>query len=292
MKRLLYISTLLLTTATANAQSFIDSLREKFSGSIQLMQEKLYVHTDKEFYFTGETIWFKIYDVDASFHELMDVSKLAYVELISADHKPVAQLKVELDTGTGQGYVELPSSIMSGNYLLRAYTNWMKNFGPDYFFEKKISVVNAYRNGIAGTKDTSKNRIQFFPEGGNLVNGLESKVAFEATANEKGDDVFGVIVNDKNDTVTRFTSLRFGLGHFSFTPRDANSYRAVCYWKDGSLSVQSLPKAYNSGYVVKLNDDGKQLNLQVASVGINENSMICLLVHSRQQLKLATISAP
>ena len=103
------------------------------------------MQTDKDVYFTGETIWFKIYDLDASLHELMDVSKVAYVEILSAERKPLMQLKVELDKGTGAGYIDLPSSINTGNYQFRAYTNWMKNFDADFFFEKRITIINAYK---------------------------------------------------------------------------------------------------------------------------------------------------
>jgi len=128
----------------ALAQSFLDSVRSSFDKNPALMQEKIYVHTDKDVYFNGETMWFKIYDVDASYHQFLDVSKIAYVEILSADHKPVVQVKIGLHKGIGEGFIDIPSSAGSGNYTFRAYTNWMKNFSADCFFEKRITLINAY----------------------------------------------------------------------------------------------------------------------------------------------------
>jgi len=287
-KHFLVIFLFLFATANVFAQSFLDTMKNSFNKDQRFMQEKLYLHTDKEVYFTGESIWFKIYYVDATYHQPMDVSKVAYVEIISADHKPAVQIKVELDKGTGEGYIDLPSSIASGNYQLRAYTTWMKNFSADFYFEKKISVINAYKSFFNNVKDTSKNYIQFFPEGGHLVNGVESKIAFEATgANGKKEKVSGVIVNSDNDTVTRFATLRFGLGQFLLTPQNGKNYKAVCFWTDGTTSVQPVPKAYDDGYVISMKDEGSQLNLLVATHGVIDNSVVYLLAHTRQRLKIA-----
>src|SRR5215831_2778162 len=102
------------------------------------LQEKLYVHTDKDFFLAGEIIWFKIYYVDGNFHKPLDVSKVAYVEILDKNNKPLMQIKTALKKGTGGGTFFLPASVTSGIYRLRAYTNWMKNFGAGYFFEKPV----------------------------------------------------------------------------------------------------------------------------------------------------------
>jgi len=252
------------------------------------MQEKIYVHTDKDVYFNGETMWFKIYDVDASYHQFLDVSKIAYVEILSADHKPVVQVQIGLDKGIGEGFLDIPSSAGSGNYTFRAYTNWMKNFSADCFFEKRITLINAYRNSVIQSNDSARVNVQFFPEGGSLVNGLESKVAFAASGiNGNAEQVTGVIVNQRNDTIARFSSLRFGLGQFLFTPKGGDTYKAICFWKDGVITTHAFPHAYDNGYVVGLNEVNHQLNFRVNSIGHPANEMVYLLVHTRQKLRVA-----
>ena len=100
----------------------------------QSIQEKIYVSTDKNFYVTGEVMWFRIFVVDAVFNKPLDLSKVAYAEILTPDMKQIAQGKVELSNGGGNGSFLLSASLNSGNYILRAYTNWMKNFSADYFF--------------------------------------------------------------------------------------------------------------------------------------------------------------
>ena len=79
----------------------------------QTLSEKLFVHTDQSVYLTGETIWFKIYYVDGTFHQPLDLSKVAYVEVLDGAGKAVLQTKVALTTAGGNGTFFLPSSVNS-----------------------------------------------------------------------------------------------------------------------------------------------------------------------------------
>src|SRR5687767_5791017 len=79
----------------------------------ETVQEKIYVHTDRNFYLAGEMMWLKLYQVDASSNKPIDISKLAYVEILSADYKPVLQSKIEMNEGTGKGSFQIPLSIQS-----------------------------------------------------------------------------------------------------------------------------------------------------------------------------------
>ncbi len=106
------------------------------------LQEKLYLHTDKNVYFNNEICWFKIYDLDAFFNTPLHISSVVYVELLNALNEPVIQEKIELKSNSGNGSLLFSNNLPSGEYILRAYTNWMKNFNPSYFFIKKITLVN------------------------------------------------------------------------------------------------------------------------------------------------------
>src|SRR5665213_3572114 len=105
-------------------------------------QEKVFLHTDKTVYVSGEILWFKTYVTDANTNNFSFSSKICYVEIIGADKKPLMQGKIDIDSGRGNGSFLIPSSIRTGNYLIRAYTNWMKNFAPQYYFEQTITIIN------------------------------------------------------------------------------------------------------------------------------------------------------
>jgi hypothetical protein len=218
--------------ATQNCRAqVLQQLQNKFNTYYQnTLQEKIYVHTSKSFFLTGEILWFKIYNTDGNTNKLLDISKVAYVELIDNTHNAVLQTKVAMVNGMGSGSFYIPFSLNNGNYQLRVYTNWMKNFGADHFFEKIITVVNPLKtpNTNEVNPSTAAYDIQFFPEGGHLVKGLASKIAFKITGIDgKGVDGTGAIVGGTNDTLIRFKSLKFGIGSFMFTPASTTGYKAI-----------------------------------------------------------------
>jgi hypothetical protein len=75
-----------------------------------------------------------------------DVSKVVYLELLDKNNFPLKQIKVQVDGNSGSSVINLPANLSSGNYLIRAYTNWMKNYPAENFFYKEISVINPFEN--------------------------------------------------------------------------------------------------------------------------------------------------
>ena len=263
--KIFWISTAItLCTGFSFAQETLDSLSKKFDRyRTTFPQEKLYVHLAQEFYLTGETVWFKIYYVDGALHHSIDISKVAYVEILDNNNQPLLQTKVALKDGKGDGSLFLPASINSGNYHVRAYTQWMRNFSPEFFFHKTISIVNAFRKLEADVAKAPKPfSVQFFPEGGNLVYGLKSKVAFQGVnSNGKGIGFSGVILNGQNDTIARISPLKFGIGNFTFTPLSGELYRAVISDSLQNSQTISLPVPKTHGFVMELRDSTSELLL-------------------------------
>ena len=254
----------------------------------QRLQEKLYVHTDKAYYLAGEICWFKLYYVDASSHLPLDLSKVAYLEWLDKENKPVLQTKVGLSKGRGDGSMYLPLTLRSGNYKLRAYTNWMKNSGVDWFFEKNITVVNTHRSAEIPPADSSMQyTVAFLPEGGNLVESLTSRVAFRITDQYgRGIACTGVIAEDDQDTVARFHPERFGIGSFMLTPRPGHHYRSTIRLADGTAINTLLPNAYKEGVVMTVTkEDNDHVRVNVVSTAAAPE--VYLVAHTRGSVKIA-----
>lgn len=250
------------------------------------LQEKLFVHVNKTFYVAGEILWFKIYDINGATNKPFDFSKVAYVELLNKDNLPVIQTKVSLNQAGG-GSIELPFSLHSGSYTFRAYTSWMKNFSPDFYFHKKIRIVNTTKgNDLPATDSTLRYDIQFFPEGGNLVNGLQSVIAFKMTDEYgKGVDFIGTVIDQNKDTLLHFKPFKFGMGHFSFTPRPKSLYTAVIKTSNGKTIVDDLPVAYDEGYVMHVKAEDNKVKITVHT-NIPSADNAYLLIHTRGSVKV------
>ncbi len=289
MMKLILLFLLHFVFATVFAQSNVsDSLRNKFNEfQSQTIQEKLFVHTDKNFYVAGEIVWFKVYDVDAATHKPLGISKVSYVEIVNKENMPVLQAKINMQNGSGSGSFLIPFSIHSDNYILKAYTAWMKNFSSDFYFEKRLTIVNTLKKiDLQAHNDTAAYSVQFFPEGGNLVNGIESTVAFKGV-NQYGQNISfsGFIVNKNNDTLLRFQPFKFGMGKFVFTPFSNETYKAVIRVNNQTF-IQPLPKIYEQGYVMKVAAiSNNQLSVSIHTNIITSGSFVYLFVHSQQSVQ-------
>jgi len=111
-------------------------------------QEKVYLHLDKPYYAVGDDIWFKAYTLNTKTSSPSTISKILYVELINERDSIKKQLKLPLMAGITWGDFKLTDSLSEGNYRLRAYTNYMRNFGTDFFFEKTIKIGNSWANKV------------------------------------------------------------------------------------------------------------------------------------------------
>lgn len=258
------------------------------SYTINHLQEKAFVHTDKESYVTGEILWFKLYLTDALLNKPLNLSKIAYVEVLDMLHKPILQSKIELKNSMGDGSFLLPYSLQSGNYLLRCYTGLMKNSSPEYFFEKQLTILNPLKKPDWSNAKTSVFNVQFFPEGGNLVSNIESKIGFKIT-NQYGISFVanGFIENEQKQKIVQFSTSRFGMGHFLFTPLPGNKYKAIVEI-EGKERTYELPTVYQQGVVLKLFENASR-QIVIAVQASKEFRQLELLVHSKKWLKAITL---
>ncbi|AHJ97441.1 hypothetical protein [Hymenobacter swuensis] len=259
----------------------------------QTLPEKLYLHVDRPLYMSGELLWFKVYAVDGTFHKPLAMSRVAYVEVLDKNQRPVLQTKIALAKAAGHGSFTLPSSLPSGAYTVRAYTSWMKNFGPDFYYHTTVRVVNPGTSlGLKLARDSAAYDVQFFPEGGSLVQGLASKVAFKVT-NRLGHSVpaTGTVVNEKGNLVGEFTTHRFGMGHFMLTPAPGSSYTALVQLPNKRVVSRTLPTPLAQGYVLSLQSSGsEQLTLTVTTNDQGRPTEdILLLGHAGQRVAASGI---
>jgi len=106
--------------------------------------EKIYVHSSSTMLLTGEYLYYSIYCLNAKTNRPSEISKTAYVELISSEGDKVSSEVVELKNGMGKADYFIQTSVGSGNYKLIAYTNWMKNNNSRKIFEQDILIINPY----------------------------------------------------------------------------------------------------------------------------------------------------
>jgi hypothetical protein len=256
--------------------------------------EKVYLQLDKPYYAAGDDIWFKAYVVSGSSHELSAISGIVNVELVDERDFIKQSVKLSLASGVAHGDFALPDTLHQGNYRIRAYTNYMRNAGSDYFFNQAITILNTINPAKGTTAKKSviaapagKIDVQFFPESGYLVNDITTKVAFKAVApNGLGTAIKGTVTDSKGQQVARFASTHLGMGVFELTPMAGATYQANITYADGTENTIALPAAINREYVLSIADQGPK-NLRVKI----EFSRSLLMDDPNRQLTLVAQSA-
>jgi hypothetical protein len=123
-----------------------EDIARKFAEYCRIIPwEEVYVHTGRDEYIAGETMWFNTWVIERPNTILSDRSRVVYFEVLNLVNRPVVRKRVRIDSGSGPGMVLLPDTLSSGDYIIRAYTNWMKNFLPSNCYSKKIRIFNAIK---------------------------------------------------------------------------------------------------------------------------------------------------
>lgn len=250
------------------AQTF-DSVLNKLKN--QYPQEKAYLHFDKGVYNPGETIWFKAYLFSGNFPS--QISKSLYAELLDEKGNLVERKTMPVVISSAASFFEIPK--ISGSLIyVRAYTSWMLNFDSSFLFTKAIPLINvngvskpapvSLKNNTSTTIQHSSYFLQFMPEGGDLVEQVESRIAFKATShNGKPVNVSGDILDSRKNKITSFKTQHDGMGEFIFIPNPGQQYKAI--WKDplGILHETLLPPAKSNGVVLEVINFSNQIEFKV-----------------------------
>lgn len=323
--------------------------------------EKVYMHFDKPYYSAGDTIWFKAY-VTIDQHSPTILSSIVYVDIYNGQDSIVRFMKLPVLNGVASGNLPLPvADFKQGNYHLRGYTAYMRNYDPDYFFNKNLVIGNpvdkdiftnisfssltaagitkvtanvAYKEAKeslpllnkkvswtvvgSGSEEIAKGKgntddngnfkaefsgapaslkganliavidmgnrksvtstfalktaasgkdVQFFPEGGELIIGVRSKVAFKAVTNSGlGIDVKGTVTDNDGAVVAEIKSQHLGMGIFALQPETGKTYKVNIEYADGTKAVYDLPRIKASGIgLAVFNNDAENINIKLSA---------------------------
>lgn len=257
----------LASTSMLRGQNPVDKIINAFNKfNTERPQEKVHIHFDKPYYAAGDTIWYKAYVVNSKSNVPSDISKTLYLNVVNDKDSLVFQKKIALTSGLGNGNIALPIDIKKGNFVVYGFTNWMRNFDQELFFKKNISIENPFEEGMASNiKRPLELQFSVFPESGDLVLGIRSKVAFKCIDNNGlGKQVNGYITNKAGEKIIEFESNKLGMGIFAIVPIQGEVYTAV-YELNGVKKEKVLPIAKEQGYVMSVNDvDSTKFSIRVA----------------------------
>ena len=290
----------------------------RFSGNIHQFnsifpQEKVYLEFDNTAYFQGEVIWFKAFVTHATTLKRAP-SKVLYVDFLAPTGQLISQQKLKVIAGQCDGAIPLIDAATaqarekrgildypSGFYEIRAYTQNMLDFSKEAIFSRVIPVYtkpkhegkfeesyvitqedNPLIENVRQKSDekSQKLNVAFYPEGGDLIEGLPCKVAFKATGSD-GLAIEGTV--EYNDRADNARTIHDGMGSFTIVPKGTEAVHFVT--PDGKSTRFSLPKALKSGYsMITDNVSDSLIRVNISRTADREGENIGLAVTCRGEL--------
>lgn len=266
---------------TAEGQSVLTYIQKVMLFNRAAPQEKVYLHMDNTGYFKGETIRFKAYVVRTDRDARSDISRVLYVELVNPTGDVCERRTLKIENGEADGDIRLDSIVgASGFYELRAFTRYMTNWGTEAVFSRVIPIFNrpkiegdysqpaldkvGVRNRLPNTRVDSEGKtavsttgmnlasLKFYPEGGDLVKGLTSRVAVQAIdADGRYRKLKADILGAGQQKIGTLETDETGRGIFTITP-DGTAIHVDIPDSKGKTQTYTLPQAKDQGCVMTI----------------------------------------
>lgn len=275
-KTALIIRTIVVLCFLLSQNLFSQPRNEKDNGSeIRNYKEELFVRTDRDVYITGEEVWFKVYKLDGLTNTPSDLSKVVYLELLDKNNFPLKQIKVKTDDISGSSSFVIPENINSGNYIIRAYTNWMKNFTSDLFFYKSVSIINPFETidhlklpSAKAKKDSVESAKNLIPVS-NITDEQGIPVGLASLAKDENKKIrFSVSVN-KNSYVPR-EQVKVEISATDINGNPVESDLSVSVSKSAVVNPLNLA----SFCTLKIGDDTRKRNADAGYIAELEGHLI------------------
>ena len=220
-------------------------------------EEKVYLHIDRDVYNLGEEAFYKAYVLDAYSLQPQVLSRVLYVDLLDYEQNLIDHQILRIEDGVAFGKFILDNKLSRGDYFIRSYTNWMRNWAPESSFIKRIHINSPFSaeeneslNSIG--VETAGLEVSMIPEGGPLLHKTLSKVSIHIQ-----DEGIPVKINelellDEKDQVIQSLSQEFtGRAILNFIP-DSSSQYSIKFSYLGQERVYPMPPIQSTGAVISI----------------------------------------
>lgn len=276
-----------------NSPAYIlDSTAGKLIADIRAAEkEQAYLVSDKSVYVPGENIWVKAFLLKSISQNISSQSKYLFVDLVNEKDSVIKIIILDAANKQLNSHIPVPYTIHSGNYWLRAYTKAMTKGDSNNVAVKPIYIIG---------KDAAENRVQkkkpivsdtipsisFYPEGGSMMTGANSTVGVAALYNGAPLAIKGLIKDNHEAVVSRFTTNDHGLAKFDIEPNGKRKYEAIIDWNGREINYPLPPFNFFGGQIavsttadsyklrILLEDSIFRPGIQTYLIGVSKDSLV------------------
>jgi len=226
---------LLLIPAQAFSQN---TAREELTPHLAELREEIKIYTDRMLYISGEPVWFNAeYTINKKKTRSL-ISKVMYIELVNEKGNAIVQKKFAIDNHSAEGMFEIPDGAPTGNYVLRAYTQYQRNFSPYHFTYAHLLVFNPELSP-EGNQGQEKVSVDIFAEGDVVLMNKPARFALKTSHPEKTDSL--VLIDNSGTHLREIKLWSNGLALIELLQNDSLRYGVTAYLNNGDSVSATFP---------------------------------------------------
>ncbi|MEQ8474739.1 MAG: hypothetical protein RIB54_00780 [Fulvivirga sp.] len=247
--------------------------------NFSMAQNLIHLAVDQPFYFSGQEMRLSFLLVDVITKVKSESNEIVYIVLKNNAQGNIIEKKVFAKKGIGELSVQIPGDTKSGFYELIAYTNHLKNFGPESYYRKKVAIYSPdYNAELKSNQLVSE--ITFSPEGGRLLANEACRVAYEH--NKECSNLNAVLVEDQQKEILSVELSNEGIGSIVFKPKATHTYHLKHTCIEGAERLFPLPQVENEGYSLSVLQRGQKTQFIVrSSNNSHKNDSIKIIGYQR-----------
>jgi hypothetical protein len=138
-------------TVFADDDSYFGSLASNYLKKYRngTATDQVYIHTDRNCYIPGDTVWFEGYIRNRFTGGYGSESKVLYVLIFNSAGAKADSARFRIENGLAPGWLVIKPDVVPGRYHLVAFTESMQNSDPDYSFQTDLTVRSALKNDLS-----------------------------------------------------------------------------------------------------------------------------------------------
>ena len=226
--------------------------------------EHINITTDRQLYLSGETVWFAAaYDVKSN--SLKRLSTILYVDLFNNEKQLVKKQKFRIKDGYVNGKIDLPEQLVTGYYILRAYTRYQTNFPAWQLSSVVLNVVNPF-HPIAVYRNQKASKISIgTSNSGNVIFSIDQPLADIVSK-------VNLLVNNKlGDTSVLFK--KNGLGWSTYIPDSSNTLQLQIILSDGDTIQSETQYVEIQDIIFSVSNNSDEIEFDVTTKLFNNSSV-------------------
>ncbi|HPE77695.1 MAG TPA: hypothetical protein PLC80_16500 [Draconibacterium sp.] len=261
----------LLLTQLFLVAGFASNGQQNETFKLDNVTEKIVLNTDRDIYFAGEQLLFSAQYFINQIKTNPVISNVIYVELINcADKNSVVQKKFETRDFMANGIINIPKDAASGSYVVRAYTQYQRNFGYLGFTCHFITVINPENNKKVFVPDENADSVEIVPEANILLDKVRNNVVIRIPASfiQVGNKYF--VADKELNVIENVEAPKNGLAEVEIVGNQQESYNFVIRKSNGAQIVKAFPKTESKGIQTQIRQTETNVDYFVQTKGFEQ----------------------